>query len=226
MNVTMKAVLEALEHDEPNYDKTASLGPDSLPHLRTLVQGDDPMLAAKAAFAASLIEGDQGKDIVAAAAHSETASIRVAAAATAHNLPADSAAVVLMDLIDDSDPGVRKVALSSVPSDAPPQLSAKVASLAGYAAGSGSPGIEAAPSGPGAGTEMPGEGQTKMPGENPAPGKMPGETRNHRMTMHRARCCCPEHAKTRCGGTRTSPGAIPHRVTGAGMRPRFHCPRR
>lgn len=96
MSVTMKAVLEVLEPDEPNYDKAASLGPDSLPHLRTLVQGDDPMLAAKAAFAASLLEGDQGKDVVAAAAHSETASIRVAAAAAANNLPADSAAVVLM----------------------------------------------------------------------------------------------------------------------------------
>ena len=176
MSVTMKAVLEVLEPDEPNYDKAASLGPDSLPHLRTLVQGDDPMLAAKAAFAASLLEGDQGKDVVAAAAHSETASIRVAAAAAANNLPADSAAVVLMDLVDDSDPGVRKVALSSVPSDAPPQLSAKVASQSGRATGAGSPGIEEAPSGPGAGAGMPGEGQTKMPGEKPAPGLMPGET--------------------------------------------------
>lgn len=53
MSVTMKAVLEVLEPDEPNYDKAVSLGLDSLPHLRTLVQGDDPMLAAKAAFAAS-----------------------------------------------------------------------------------------------------------------------------------------------------------------------------
>lgn len=175
MSVTMKAVLEVLEPDEPNYDKAASLGPDSLPHLRTLVQGDDPMLAAKAAFAASLLEGDQGKDVVEAAAHSETASIRVAAAAAANNLPADSAAVVLMDLVDDSDPGVRKVALSSVPSDAPPQLSAKVASQSGQAEGAGGPGIEEAPTGPGDGAGMPGEGQTKMPGEKPAAGLMPGE---------------------------------------------------
>lgn len=175
MSVTMKAVLEVLEPDEPNYDKAASLGPDSLPHLRALVQGDDPMLAAKAAFAASLLEGDQGKDVVAAAAHSETASIRVAAAAAANNLPADSAAEVLMDLVDDSDPGVRKVALSSVPSDAPPQLSAKVASRSGQAEGAGSPGVGEAPSEPEAGAGMPGEGQTKMPGEKPAPGLMPGE---------------------------------------------------
>ncbi|WP_247048725.1 hypothetical protein [Arthrobacter rhizosphaerae] len=175
MNVTMKAVLEVLEPDEPNYDKAASLGPDSLPHLRALVEGDDPMLAAKAAFAASLLEGDQGKDVVTAAAHSETASIRVAAAAAANNLPADSAAVILMDLVDDSDPGVRKVALSSVPSDAPRQLTAKLASRSGQAAGAGSAGIEEAPSGPEAGTGMPGEGQTKMPGEKPAAGLMPGE---------------------------------------------------
>lgn len=175
MSVTMKAVLEVLEPDEPNYDKAASLGPDSLPHLRTLVQGDDPMLAAKAAFAASLLEGDQGKDVVAAAAHSETASVRVAAAAAANNLPADSAAVVLMNLVDDSDPGVRKVALTSVPSDAPPQLSAKIASQSSHTPAAGSPEFEEAPTGPEVGGGMPGEGQNKMPGEKPAPGLMPGE---------------------------------------------------
>ncbi|MGM9473746.1 hypothetical protein ACS5PJ_17300 [Pseudarthrobacter sp. YS3] len=179
MSVTMEAVLEVLEPDEPKYDKAASLGPDALPHLRTLVEGDDPMLAAKAAYAASLLEGDQGKDVVAAAAHSETASVRVAAAAAANNLPSDSAAEVLMDLVDDSDQGVRKVALSAVPADAPPQLTAKLESGSGRAAGAGREGREGAPeespAGGGTAARMPGEGPSMMPQEKPAEGLMPGE---------------------------------------------------
>lgn len=176
MSVSMQAVLEVLEPDEPKYDKAAALGPESLPHLQTLVQGDDPMLAAKAAFAASLLEGDQGQDIVKAAAHSKTASIRVAAAAAATNLPADSAAAVLMDLVDDTDAGVRKVALSSVPTDAPTELAAKAASRSAGATGLGheeNPDETGTSVGPKAG--MPGEGQAQMPGEKPAPGLMPGE---------------------------------------------------
>ncbi|MDR6413350.1 hypothetical protein [Pseudarthrobacter sulfonivorans] len=181
MSVTMEAVLKVLEPDEPNYARAASLGSDALPHLRTLVEGNDPMLAAKAAYAASLLEGDQGKDIVEAAAHSETASVRVAAAAAANNLPADSAAEVLMDLVDDSDEGVRKVALSSVPADAPPELSAKVDSQGGRREDAGGTGFDEAPAregagaGTGAGSGMPGAGQSTMPGEKPATGLMPGE---------------------------------------------------
>ena len=87
------------------------------------------MLAAKAAYAASLLEGDQGQDVVVAAAHSDTASIRVAAAAAAGNLPTESASTVLMDLVGDTDAGVRKVALSAVPDDAPPELTDKVNTL-------------------------------------------------------------------------------------------------
>ncbi len=191
MSVTMEAVLKVLEPDEPNYARAASLGSDALPHLRTLVEGNDPMLAAKAAYAASLLEGDQGKDVVEAAAHSETASVRVAAAAAANNLPADSASEVLMDLVDDSDEGVRKVALSSVPADAPPELSAKVDSQGGRKEEAGGTGFDEAPAregagagtgagggtgtGTGAGGGMPGEGRSTMPGEQPAAGLMPGE---------------------------------------------------
>ncbi|MDQ0000581.1 HEAT repeat domain-containing protein [Pseudarthrobacter sulfonivorans] len=178
MSITMEAVLKVLEPDEPNYDKAASLGPDALPHLRSLVQGNDPMLAAKAAYAASLLEGDQGKDVVAAAAQSETASVRVAAAAAANNLPSESAAEVLMDLVDDDDSGVRKVALSSVPADAPPQLSEKVESASGRAEGTGRATGEQGTAGEGTAAQMPGEGQSMMPQEKPAAGLMPGEKPN------------------------------------------------
>ncbi|MBV1778207.1 hypothetical protein KRR55_03640 [Paeniglutamicibacter sp. ABSL32-1] len=173
MGVSMKEVLEVLEPDEPSYPKAAALGPESLPHLRTLVGGNDPMLAAKAAYAASLLEGGAGRDVVAAAAHSDTASVRVAAAAAAGNLPTDSAAPVLMDLVDDNDAGVRKVALSAVPQDAPRQLTEKAAARSSEEAGGGP---NAAPRDLGlGGGSMPGEHHDAPAAGAPAPGLMPGE---------------------------------------------------
>src|SRR4051812_45785552 len=112
MNVSMQDVLKVLEPDEPHYREVAALGPESLPHLRTLVEGDDAMLASKAAYAASLLEGDQGQDVVLAAARSDAAIVRVAAAGAAVNLPTESAATVLTELVSDADAGVRKVARS------------------------------------------------------------------------------------------------------------------
>lgn len=172
MGVSMQEVLQILDPDEPSYPQAAALGPESVPHLLSLVEGSDPMLAAKAAYAAGLLEGGAGRDVVAMAARSDMASIRVAAAAAAGNLPTDSAAPVLMDLVDDADAGVRKVALSSVPQDAPRQLSEKAAARSSAQAGGGP---EAAPRDEALGGSMPGEHRDPQPAGAPAPGLMPGE---------------------------------------------------
>ena len=83
---------------------------EALPHLERLVRGDDPMLASKATYAASLIEG--GSDVVEAATRSD-AVVRVAAAAAVRNLPSGRARRMLRQLSDDDDPGIRKVARAS-----------------------------------------------------------------------------------------------------------------
>jgi hypothetical protein len=121
-SVSMQDVRRVLDPEEPDYAAVAQLGTDSLPHLRTLVQGDDPMLASKSAYAASLLEGDQGQDVILTAARSDDPVLRVAAACAASNLPAASAADVLGGLAGDRDAGVRKVALSSVPPDTSDEL--------------------------------------------------------------------------------------------------------
>lgn len=136
-SVSMQDVRRVLDPEEPDYAAMAQLGPDSLPHLRTLVEGDDPMLASKSAYAASLLEGDQGQDVILTAARSDDPVLRVAAAGAAVNLPAASAAGVLVGLAADGDAGVRKVALSSVPPDVPDEL---VSHLRDVAAEAGSHG--------------------------------------------------------------------------------------
>ena len=95
--------------------KATKLGPDAIPHLQALVNGDDAMLASKAAYLASLIKSDASADVVRDAARSNVETVRVAAAAAARNLPSAKASAVLEELIADVDPGVRKVARDAVP---------------------------------------------------------------------------------------------------------------
>jgi len=116
MAVSLDDVRKILDPEEPNYQAAAQLGPDAVPHLRELVAGDDPMLASKAAYAASMLEGATGEEVVRAASQSDDSAVRVAAAAAARNLPAESANAVLEDLAADEDPGIRKVARRSAPS--------------------------------------------------------------------------------------------------------------
>ncbi len=174
MSVSMRDVRKVLDPEEPDYAAAARLGIDSLPHLRRLVAGDDPLLAAKAAYAAGQLAGDTGQDVVTTAAHSDDPTLRVAAAGAAASLPPESAAVVLSDLVGDDDPGVRKVALASVPADPPTELADRIqqASLAPQAVSA-----EPVPNGEQPLGTMPGERADSglMPGEGPTTGLMPGE---------------------------------------------------
>ncbi|MEV5019355.1 hypothetical protein ACIGW1_35080 [Streptomyces sp. NPDC053780] len=135
-SVSMQDVRRVLDPEEPDYAAIAELGAESLPHLRTLVQGDDHMLASKGAYAASLLEGDHGQNVILAAARSDDPLLRVAAARAAVNLPGGSATDVLTGLAADEDAGVRKVALSSVPPDVPNDLVGRLQDAAAEAEGS------------------------------------------------------------------------------------------
>ncbi len=115
MAVSMNDVRRVLDPEEPDYATAARLGPDAIPHLRALVTGPDSMMASKAAYAASVLEGDVGASVVQAAAQSGDPVVRVAAAAAASNLPTHAARTVLVNLVDDDDPGVSKVARLAAP---------------------------------------------------------------------------------------------------------------
>ena len=187
MAVTMKDVRAALDPEEPNYPKAAKLGADALPHLEVLVSSGDTMLASKAAYLASLIKGAKSADIVRTAAQHDEPAVRVAAAAAASNLAASGASDVLVELVGDPDPGVRKVARAAVPGKPTAKLSKRLRDLgdegeavsesasetngAPLATGQmpGESGIDDAGS---VGSAMPDEGAGGMPGEQ---GKMPGE---------------------------------------------------
>ncbi|MFC5931441.1 hypothetical protein D6T64_07705 [Cryobacterium melibiosiphilum] len=134
MTVSMRDVRAVLDPDEVDYTAGARLGPEALEHLLTLVTDTDPGLAAKAAYLAGKIRGDRSEEVLAAAAASEDALVRVAAASAAALLGPDSASRVLTDLVVDADSGVQKLALRSVPSEPSAELRSRVRDVSASAA--------------------------------------------------------------------------------------------
>jgi HEAT repeat protein len=181
MAVTMEDVRAALDPEEPDYAEAAKLGPDALPHLEVLVNSGDTMLASKATYLASLIKDPRSADIVRMAANRDDPAMRVAAAAAASNLGASAASAVLVDLVGDPDPGVRKVARTAVPGKPTAKLAERLAGLGDErepsretAATRGAQQLPAAGLMPGeTGGGMAGGPRSTMPGEQP--GGMPGE---------------------------------------------------
>jgi HEAT repeat protein len=111
MAVTMSDVRARLDPEEIDYPAAAELGPEALPLLLELIRGDDPMLASKAAYLASLIPGNEQLPALSAAATSPHAAIRVAAASGLRNLSEEDADALADNLLGDPDIGVRKQVL-------------------------------------------------------------------------------------------------------------------
>jgi HEAT repeat protein len=126
----MEQVKAALDPEEPDYAKAAKqLGADALPHLEKIIGGSDTSLAAKATYLAGLIGGDRSVPAVAKAARSTQAVVRIAAAAAAAHLPAQHSDAVLLQLVDDADHGVQKLAMRSAPAAMSDALRARVSAL-------------------------------------------------------------------------------------------------
>lgn len=130
MAITMQQVLARLDTDEPDYAALSTLGPEAVPHLAVLVRSDDPGIASKAAYLASLIESDESVGVVEAAATSSHETVRVAAAASLSNLTPAQAAPAIERLLEDSDVGVRKLALRAVDDLEMNALASKVKKMA------------------------------------------------------------------------------------------------
>ena len=125
MPVTMEQVINQLDREEPNYGHAARLGPEALPHLIILIQGENLGLAAKAASLAGIINADKSAEVLEIAARHPEPVVRVAAAASAMNLTTIPTSLA-MKLLDDSDVGVRKWMLKTVEVHQPPGIRAKV----------------------------------------------------------------------------------------------------
>ena len=129
MPVSMAQVLAEIDKDEPDYPAAARLGREALPHLRDLIEAEDPMLASKAAYLAGLIGGNQAAPVLELAAAHRDPTVRVA---VAHAVGAgkDARAAIIERLLDDGDSGVRKVALRAARSSKSSPVQKKVSAMA------------------------------------------------------------------------------------------------
>jgi HEAT repeats len=124
MAVTLEQVTMGLMPDEPRYGRLAvELGADALPHLTTLIQGDDLGLASKAASLATLIEDKRSLDVLSHAVTSEHEVVRIAAAAGLWRLEQFGIGPLLVPLMRDAQPSVRlNAAKSAVREPADPEV--------------------------------------------------------------------------------------------------------
>lgn len=130
MALEIQDVRRRVNVDEPDYPLLAAdLGPESVPHLRTLVADDDPAVASKATYLLSLIPSDEAVEGLMVAAQSSDENVRLAAAGAVRNItaPPDD---VLRGLLADPDPGVRKLALRSTQAVAGRALRVEVEQIA------------------------------------------------------------------------------------------------
>jgi hypothetical protein len=119
-----------LQAEEPDYPALAEkFGPGALAYLAEIIAGEHSMLASKAAYLAGVIGTESAVPVIRQAAASADVRVRVAAAAAAANLPSDTASDLLVSLVDDTDVGVQKVALRSVPQNPSAALFSRVEAL-------------------------------------------------------------------------------------------------
>lgn len=124
MAVTLEQVTVALMPDEPSYGRLpAELGADALPHLATLIQGDNLALATKAASLATLIKDERSLEVLSHAVGSEHEVVRIAAAAGLWRLERFGIGPLLVPLLRDAQPSVRlNAAKSAVREPSDPQV--------------------------------------------------------------------------------------------------------
>ena len=129
--LTLEKVRLELDQDEPDYFALAlAYGETALPHLRAIVAEDEPRLASKAAYLAGSIAGGASHEVVALAARSRHAVVRVAAAAATAALPARYSVPIVSQLLRDADPGVRVTAAESAGKIRAPALRAGLLEMA------------------------------------------------------------------------------------------------
>jgi HEAT repeat protein len=130
MTLSLQELQDRLSAIEPSEEMYAGLGEDDFPALELMLQFEEPWLAARAVYAIGRIGGDRMAQALDSAAEDRRPEVRVAVAATAGRVPPDRTEVLLSQLMADSDPAVRRVALHAVPRQGDPRMREQVGKLA------------------------------------------------------------------------------------------------
>jgi HEAT repeat protein len=113
MKVTKEDVLLKLYPEEPNYKNAAKLGTEALDHLREIINGADPLLAAKAVSLVSWINDEKSIEILIEAARSRHRSVRILVASASKKFDTKIGKKILDPILKDKDESVRLMGLKS-----------------------------------------------------------------------------------------------------------------
>ena len=114
MALEINELRSLLNRYEPDFRKLAAiLQPDDLPQLIELVQGNERTLAARAAYAITLVHDEAAVAALDTAANSSVDTVRIAAASGLKHLKGFDVADLARRLLADEDLGVRKLAIKS-----------------------------------------------------------------------------------------------------------------
>lgn len=121
-NELEERILAILGSDEPNYELGIDLPEEAIEVLEKLVGSDNAAMAARAAWLASKTGYPAAVKVVEAAANHKDPIVRVSAAGALRNIRNERSDALIEKLLDDPDPGVRKVALQSAERARSPRL--------------------------------------------------------------------------------------------------------
>src|SRR5436309_9542288 len=114
MAMTLEEIKDKLSAIEPTDSTFAGIGPSEIPVLKRLLADKEAWLASRAVFALSRLSDPRALAILSDAAADPRHEVRVAVAAGARNLKPKDASNILLQLLGDSELGVRKFAVQSV----------------------------------------------------------------------------------------------------------------
>ena len=114
MPITLEQLKNQLSAIEPDDSTYLGIGPSEIPFLEHLLQDEEAWMASRSVFALSRVSDDQVLPILSQAVADPRPEIRIALAASVSNLKPEDANNILLQLLSDSDLGVRKFAIKSV----------------------------------------------------------------------------------------------------------------
>ena len=131
MAISLEELRRLLSNDEPDYAAIAVMVDESAADdLRLLANDDNLMLAQKAVYLASMVEGTRTHAVVDEATRSDQVVLRIAAASALVNLPRETRHRLADRLLDSGEVSVEKVTLKALDGPLPPGLRSKVDHLA------------------------------------------------------------------------------------------------
>ena len=129
MAFTIDLLRKQLSAIEPNEATYAEIGPSEITLLQQLLKDPEPWMSARAIFALSRIGDETAVATIRKAIADPRPEVRVAIAASAANLTAKDSDIVLAEVLDDKDIGVRKFAVQSISVKNDPRILAKLQSI-------------------------------------------------------------------------------------------------